>query len=387
MYPLAVAPLSGPDLHCTYAELISSLFKLQQGLSDLPPNVITCVNPYCSRPENISDKCWFFIGSERGSKAIEGGVWKPKGDPFPVFSDTVINGWKTILEFFEEKTPHSWQKTGWVMHEFKITPYELGQSIHDVNAHETSVLCRVFLSGDNLTHQDIVLKYSDDDSAVGKRPHPMPLVLLNTGGRFEKGSTSNHQENDQCEQGTPEGPQTGSPLTDPAPENLRENDIISNGDYLELCDLGAPGSPSSSSDNSSCVTMSSDECFDTLDLLQDLEPREDPSHDSRGINVPLNNFISDRHISSMTRTIASGALIKNDPRSLPLQGTRRTNIISTNSANKGKEKKGECSRQNPSPNHREASPSSSDSEGGKKGDRRVKRHRKKYLCFLFQFLL
>lgn len=43
-------------------------------------------------------------------------------------------------------------------------------------------------------------------------------------------------------------------------------------DYIELLDLDRPVSFSSSS-NSSCLTMSSDECFDSLALLEELEPK------------------------------------------------------------------------------------------------------------------
>lgn len=45
-------------------------------------------------------------------------------------------------------------------------------------------------------------------------------------------------------------------------------------DFLELRDLDIPQSPSSSSDNSSCMTMSSDACFDTLALLQDIDAEQ-----------------------------------------------------------------------------------------------------------------
>ncbi|KAK4771025.1 hypothetical protein SAY87_031557 [Trapa incisa] len=299
MCPSATSLLSDLDLHCNNADIIICLFKLQQGLSPLPSNVTTHTNPYCNRPENLSE----------GSKIIEGGVWKSKGDPCPVFIDNAINGWRTTFEFFEEKTPRYWQKTGWMMQEFKITPCELGQSIHDINVHG-SVLCRVFQSGGNLTDQD---------------------------------------ENYQCEQGILECPPTAPVPTDPAAKELWKNDFISRGDYLEVGDLETPGSPSSISENSSCMTISSDECFDRL---HELEPRE-------------------------------GALIVNGPRSLFPQGTRRTDLPSTSSADKSKEKKGECSHQNPSPNHPEACPSSPDSEGDKKGHRRVKRRRNKYWCFSF----
>lgn len=54
-------------------------------------------------------------------------------------------------------------------------------------------------------------------------------------------------------------------------ENPPESDYVSRGDFLELLDLDNPASPSSSSDNSSCLTMSSDEYFDSWALLQEVE--------------------------------------------------------------------------------------------------------------------
>ena len=52
-------------------------------------------------------------------------------------------------------------------------------------------------------------------------------------------------------------------------QNLHEIDQPPEGDFLELRDLDDLASPSSS--ESSCVTMSSDECFDSLALLKELE--------------------------------------------------------------------------------------------------------------------
>lgn len=199
------------------------LYDLQCGFP-FPRNVIKGVNPYRHRPENLpgifsfsklksiefellcfavmilyflgsflhADKIWYYIPS--GERvAIVGGVWKPKGKPCHVFSGDAINGWRTTLEFFEEQTPHSWEKTDWVMQEFKITPKKLGQSIHDVNVNETSLLCRVFRSVEAPTNEYIGLKYGNADSAVEKSHHPIPSVLINNDSRFEKGSTSNHQ--------------------------------------------------------------------------------------------------------------------------------------------------------------------------------------------------
>ncbi|VVA11569.1 PREDICTED: NAC [Prunus dulcis] len=56
---------------------------------------------------------------------------------------------------------------------------------------------------------------------------------------------------------------------------MPEIDYVSRGDYLELLDLDTPASFSFSSD-SSCLTMSSDECFDSLALLEELEPKNSP---------------------------------------------------------------------------------------------------------------
>lgn len=54
------------------------------------------------------------------------------------------------------------------------------------------------------------------------------------------------------------------------PDNLLDINYFPYGDYLEENDLVAPLSPSSSSDNSSCLSQTSDDCFDSL-LGQDLE--------------------------------------------------------------------------------------------------------------------
>ena len=54
-------------------------------------------------------------------------------------------------------------------------------------------------------------------------------------------------------------------------ENSSEMDCILRGDYFELNDLIDPGCHSSSSANSSCLTMTSEECFDSIALLQELE--------------------------------------------------------------------------------------------------------------------
>ncbi|KAD6119201.1 hypothetical protein E3N88_10472 [Mikania micrantha] len=62
---------------------------------------------------------------------------------------------------------------------------------------------------------------------------------------------------------------TGHPLV--ILEQSSEMDCILRGDYFELNDLIDPGSQSSSSANSSCLTVTSDEYFDSMALLQELD--------------------------------------------------------------------------------------------------------------------
>ncbi|KAJ0785902.1 hypothetical protein HanOQP8_Chr02g0048691 [Helianthus annuus] len=66
-----------------------------------------------------------------------------------------------------------------------------------------------------------------------------------------------------------------------------EMDSILMGDYIELNDLIDPGSRSSSSANSSCLTMTSDEYFDSMALLQEIENDIKDSSVHFNLSTPL----------------------------------------------------------------------------------------------------
>ncbi|KAL9993403.1 hypothetical protein Hdeb2414_s1034g00975301 [Helianthus debilis subsp. tardiflorus] len=66
-------------------------------------------------------------------------------------------------------------------------------------------------------------------------------------------------------------PNTVINLSNRRHENSSDMDCILCGDYIELNDLIDPGSRSSSSANSSCLTVTSDEYFDSMALLQELD--------------------------------------------------------------------------------------------------------------------
>lgn len=67
----------------------------------------------------MPDGIGYFISSEV-KKDTELGSWKSKGDPYEIFPNSDITGWRTTLEFFEGQAPEE-RRTDWVMQEYKIT--------------------------------------------------------------------------------------------------------------------------------------------------------------------------------------------------------------------------------------------------------------------------
>ena len=84
------------------------------------------------------------------------------------------------------------------------------------------------------------------------------------------------------------------PVPEHQGENLVEMDFFSRGffsggDFLELRDLDNPAS-SSSSENSSAMSIASDECFDSMAFLQDLEDQILEQNDAgKKLNVSASN--------------------------------------------------------------------------------------------------
>lgn len=78
---------------------------------------------------------------------------------------------------------------------------------------------------------------------------------------------------------------TGPP--DLVPKQSSEMDCIMRGDYFELNDLNDPGSRSSSSANSTCLSMTSDEYFDSMALLQEIENNIKDSSVNFNLSAPL----------------------------------------------------------------------------------------------------
>ncbi|XP_018821574.1 NAC domain-containing protein 96-like isoform X2 [Juglans regia] len=256
----AVASLGYLKSNCTDEELFLSFEKMISG-SQFPSNVITDVNPFLYMPSNLPDGIWFFICSEE-IKDNKVGFWKTKGNACEIFSNSVITGLRTTLEFYEGQAPHGC-KTDWVMHKHRILQRE---PCEGSKAKEANFLCRVFLGGEQSQNHEMEQKLASSGIQSENYVHPAKSVAAESS--IGQSSTSKPQviEDDSTSRLA-----LAERFPEPWLENLPEVDYLSGGDYMELLDLDNPASPSSSSENSSCVTMSSDGCFDALALLQDLE--------------------------------------------------------------------------------------------------------------------
>ncbi|CAL8988734.1 unnamed protein product [Prunus brigantina] len=259
MHPQSAALPADIGFQCTDEELCISLGKIISG-SPLPGNVIEDANPYQLVPSNLPDGFWYFIHSNE-NKPTNFGYWRTKGEACRIFSNSSITGWRATLEFYQGQAPHE-SKTDWVMQEYWLTQKKLSE---DSKAKEPRSLCRVFCSNEQKSNCKNLQKMVSSDSASYSTHSAVPRAENCT----SHSSTSKPQVIKDNERGTLI---VAERVPDHNVQIMPEVDYVSRGDYLELLDLDTPASFSFSSD-SSCLTMSSDECFDSLALLEELEPK------------------------------------------------------------------------------------------------------------------
>lgn len=227
----------------TDVELILLLEYIIHGYPSypLPNNVIADLNPFNYLPSNLPDGLVYFLRSEV-KKDTKLGSWKAKGEQCEIFTNSVITGWRTTLEFHEGQAPND-QKTDWVMQEYRITQKGL---CNNRNTKDSGSRLYRLLNSEECIPDHVV--------------HPKNGGSLPTDSTTRQGSTSEAQKKN--------GEVEIRSLT--AAERLS---CVLQGDFLELDDLVDLQSPSSSSDNSSCPSFASDELFDSLALLRDLEDK------------------------------------------------------------------------------------------------------------------
>ncbi|KAB2076038.1 hypothetical protein ES319_A06G012500v1 [Gossypium barbadense] len=361
----------------TNEELFIGLDKLTSG-SPLPCNVIE-VNPYSVEPQYLPDGIWFLISSNDKTD-MEHGLWKVKEEAREVFSNSDIIGWRATLVYYKGQVPHE-HKTNWVMQVFSTTQKRLC----DENANkETISMCRVFLVPSDEMQQKV------SSARIGTENHLPQPPILDANCSTGIGSSSNRQVNKHDEK---EGLAVAGTI--PVPEHQDENDVemdcfteahidsFSRGDFLEMNDLINHVS-SSSSGNSSAPSMSSDECFDSMAFLQDLD--QDLVLEQNDIGKKLDVSASNRldEVVLVPATLVSVVSIEgNDSSSNELLKTTSSVPNSANNNEISKHATGNQRDEGPS-----SSSSSSSSVKPKSSRRkrdalgRMKELRKKYLCFM-----
>ncbi|ONI32747.1 hypothetical protein PRUPE_1G383200 [Prunus persica] len=174
---------------------------------------------------------------------------------------------------------------------------------------------------------------------------------------------------------------------------MPEIDYVSRGDYLELLDLDTPASFSFSSD-SSCLTMSSDECFDSLALLEELEPKNSQDLVNKNAGCKFSISAPPRPDELVIFAASSGSFSKSPSEERvkthsPIPGSAVCGKISGKTSNNmNRIQKPDCRNEGgPSTSHNvDVSPSShTASQEGKRRARtigRTEKLKKKYFCFM-----
>ncbi|XP_022768889.1 uncharacterized protein LOC111312677 isoform X2 [Durio zibethinus] len=227
---------------------------------------------------------------------MEHGLWKIKEEACEVFSNSDIIGWRTTLEY-KGQVPYE-SKTNWLMQVFSTTLKRLSD---DNEKKEMSSLCRVFLVPSHEMQQRV--SSAGIDTEIRNQLAQPPVLDANSCTRI--GSSSNPVVNKPDETEVLAVAER-LPVREHQGENLVEldffsrPDLFSGGNFIELKDLDNPAS-SSSSENSSAMSISSDECFDSMAFLQDLEDQNVEQNDAgRRLNVSAPNKSDDVVIVSAT---------------------------------------------------------------------------------------
>ncbi|KAK1323030.1 hypothetical protein QJS10_CPA02g00421 [Acorus calamus] len=339
--------------------LLVQLYRLMHG-DPLPDNVITEISPFKVTPSASPDDVLYLHRDEEGRtppklelefKAIEG-YWKAIGHDHLIGTPTV--GRKTTWEFL--KGPFG-DKTGWMMCEYQIEQKEL-----DTNskARNFSSLSRIFFNNsqqqDHGEQKDLV----DENDVEGFYIDSF-LNLLDT--EEDNHSLSTHAtqvingRDELKSTGDSEGMHSSKSRLDDATEDTNKIDCFLNEDYMEFNDLNS----SSSSDDSSRMSVTSDDFFDPDALLRDIESEANPDTEGQNMHCRFNISASLRSDQVIIKPPPSGLLkwsrsnlrVRERVEIDAMEGQKIASNITIY----------KCA-ENPPPNHEEASSSSADARGG-----------------------
>ncbi|KAM3341883.1 putative protein isoform X3 [Capsicum galapagoense] len=371
MHPLAPsAPPPGfMSSHWTDDEIILSLDQINRG-SPIPDDVIVD-NPYLYDPSNLQDGAWFFVRRAE-EKETKHGLWRAKGAACEIFANSAISGWRTTFEFSQIQAPIE-EKTVWMIQEYKITLK--GQ--HDQTKSQESTLCRVF-SCCNETKPE-----QRDDLDTLDFLSLMSVFELHTSSSDGQRSIGEPQVNSQAEG-------VVSSLIDKSGDHS-DDDCILRGDYLELNDLVDAASHSSSSESSSRPSFASDEYFDSMALLRDLDDDEKKEDlNGNGSNGSYNTMTCVLQPAPLESLVKGGEAAAEETQQAPaINKSEPPSETSTDQA--AKRLKAERMDEGPSHSCRpttsssSSSSSSSSDEAGRvatRAEKRTKKLMKYFLCFI-----
>ncbi|KAG6473385.1 NAC domain-containing protein 18-like isoform X1 [Zingiber officinale] len=266
--------LVGTNINSMDEEVIRFLLGRRAGDPTLE-NVIADVNPFNDEPWNFPENIWFLYNpggriSPKGnceSKATRSGYWRQTGD-CRIFTSGCNFSWKRTLEFYKGKSPIG-ERTGWVMHEYHVESNSL--NVHNCSKDHSS-LYRVFRQSAKCAI-DCKEKYS---AYADKLVREDVDYISPFRTRRERIDFEDLPHNSQIVADKDQG--------ESAPSRRRPNELasvifsenmldicdFSNGEYLELNDFYSSDTHASS-DDSSIMSENSDEFFDPVAFLIDIE--------------------------------------------------------------------------------------------------------------------
>ncbi|KAK7840874.1 nac transcription factor 32, partial [Quercus suber] len=158
----------------TDRELVKYYLKPRVLNKPLPELSFMEVDLYNQNPDTLADygeKIWYFFtprnrkyqNGSRPNRAAGDGYWKANGADVQIKEKGVIIGFKKTLSFMRGKPPKG-EKTGWIMHEYKINaPTPTKRSENDMRLDDC-VLCRIYNKKERIRNEDE--DHSKDASSI-----------------------------------------------------------------------------------------------------------------------------------------------------------------------------------------------------------------------------
>ncbi|XP_072977587.1 uncharacterized protein [Typha angustifolia] len=253
----------------TDEEYILFLGAIEVG-DPIPENMIIDVNPFMVEPWSSPENSWYLYNLEDQGENGENDVRVTKFGYWKIMDAHRIStiGNKTILEFYEGQAPCG-KKTGWMMHEYQVEQKAQGFN----TAQNYCYLSRVLQSGQSSNSEELDRHLKNADLHCGQLESYLLCLAEQEENNFLSQETIDKSQmvlGDQWKV-TDSNRLADERTTENSAEEMHALYDFSREDFLEMNDLLSLDSSSTSSDNSSNMSINSDEYFDADALLRDLQ--------------------------------------------------------------------------------------------------------------------